>query len=66
MRSPNKFRLKYLLEYLYNAVTKLFTCVKGLENENGSFAENASPSSENAKVEQNGSPEKSSFAFERR
>jgi len=47
-------------------IHKLSPCVRGLEEEKGSFAENAFPSSENAKAERNSSPEKSSFAFERR
>ena len=66
MRSPNKFQLKYLLECLNNAVMNPFTCVRDLESGKGRFIENTSPSSESAKVERNGSPEKSSFAFERR
>jgi len=45
---------------------ELFPCVRGLEKGKGKFAENTSPSSESTKVERNGSPEKSSFAFEQR
>jgi len=37
--------------------------VRGLEYGKGRFAKNVSPSSENAKVERNGSSEKSSFAL---
>ena len=37
-----------------------FTCVRGLECGRVRFAKNTSPSSENAKVERNGSSEKSS------
>ena len=51
MRSPNKFQLKYILEFLYNADTNCFPCVRSLECGKGRFAENASPSSESAKVE---------------
>jgi len=43
MRSPNKFRLKYILDCLYNSVTNPFTCVRGLESGKGRFAENISP-----------------------
>jgi len=38
-----------------------FPGVRGLECGRGRFAENTSPSNENAKVERNGSSEKSSF-----
>jgi len=49
---------------LYNAVMNPFTCVRGLESGKDRFAENTPPSSsENAKVERKGSPEKSSFAL---
>jgi len=66
MRSPNKFRLKYILECLYNVVMNPFTCIRGLESEKGRFVENTSPLSESVKNERNGSPMKSSFAFEQR
>jgi len=40
-----------------------FPCVRGLECGKGRFVENASPSSENAEVETNGSSEISFFAL---
>ena len=56
-KNPSSPLSKYEVRY------EPFPCVRGLECRKGRFAENVSPSSENAKVERNGSIEKSSLAL---
>jgi len=60
MRSPNEFRLKYFLKLCTIQLGTRFPCVRSLESGKVGAQRTPPPSSENAKVERNSSPDKSS------
>ena len=60
MRSPNKFQLKYFLELCTMQLRTCFPCVRSLVSGKVGLQRTPPSSTENAKVERNSSPDKSS------